>query len=155
MRYGLLAAILIIAVLGSAALLLGSGNNNFLTGSGSGALSNSEGPVTVSLRYLGETSNREYADFMAFSVSMDTHSVNLDEYNMEDLSYLRNSNNEKYLPSKWIEDDGSGGHHRSGVLLFPKYDESGDSILDPGDSYFEIVVNEVGGVAERTFRLGL
>ncbi len=154
MRYGLLAAILIVAILGGAALLLGSGNNNFPAESGTTSLTNDEGAVTVSINYLDGTDS-EYADYTVFSVSMNTHSVNLDGYNMEELSYLKDSNNQKYLPSKWIEDEGSGGHHRSGTLLFPKYAENGDPIVDSDDSYFEIVVNEVGGVAERNFRVEL
>ncbi|MCQ6963657.1 hypothetical protein [Methanolobus chelungpuianus] len=100
MRYGLLVAALMLILIAGAALILGNGNSALPTEPGPRTLLNSEGPVAVSLSYPDEKTNSEYIDYIAFKVSMNTHSVNLDEYNMEDISYIRDSNNEKYFPSK-------------------------------------------------------
>lgn len=90
-----------------------------------------EAGVTVTARYLGDYS---------FQIRMDTHSSSLD-YKMANISYIRDSRGNIIKPQSW--DGGIGGHHLSGTLKFPKFDDSAG---------FELVIENVTGVKERVFK---
>lgn len=157
MRTELLLGIMLIAVIGGAVLLVGSGANSSASTS-SGAISidqnertNDEGPVTIAFSYMDPSQSSEYGDGIAFYTTINTHSVDLSQYQLDKISYLVDSSGNKYTPSGWVESEGSGGHHRSGVLVFSGSDGSGAGILS-NDRYFEIIVKDVGGIPERTFR---
>jgi len=93
-----------------------------------------------------ERYQRDYLDkYLVFSLSLNTHSVDLSPYQLEALSLLRDGRGRDAQPVRWEEDQGSSSHHRSGRLLFPREG------LDPA-SGLELVVRDVGGVTERTFR---
>lgn len=112
---------------------------------------NSEGPVTVSIRYSdNEESGSD--DSLAFHVKINTHTVSLDGYEIDKLAALKDSQGNVYTPSKWTENPGSGGHHRSGILYFDLTDETGNTIIDSQDTFFEITMKDVGNVAVRSFR---
>lgn len=57
-----------------------------------------------------------------FEIEIDTHSGSLD-FDLVKISVLEDSKGNKYVPSEW-QGTGSGGHHRSGNLVFSKVDES-------------------------------
>ena len=93
-----------------------------------------------------ERYQRDYLDkYLVFSLSLNTHSVDLSPYRLEALSLLQDGKGRDARPVRWEEDEGSSIHHRSGRLLFPKEG------LDAA-SGLELVVRDVGGVRERTFR---
>ncbi|MDT8316545.1 MAG: hypothetical protein RQ824_00950 [bacterium] len=100
------------------------------------ARKNSEGKVTIRVTY----ENPGKAD-PAFSVSMNTHSVNLDGYDMGELSLLRDGKGREYR-GKWTSPEG-GGHHISGVLLFEG--------LKPDAGKIELIIRDVAGIKERKF----
>lgn len=89
---------------------------------------NSEAGVTITAVYL---------DSNAFDIKMDTHSGSLD-YEMAKISYIRDSYGNIIKPEAW--NGGIGGHHFSGTLKFPKFDDR---------SGFELVIQDVAGVKER------
>ena len=97
----------------------------------------SGGGVTAKVTYL----NPEDAEDTRFEISLDTHSVNLDSYDLKALSSLRDSAGRTYQPSN-VENKGSG-HHRQVVLVFPK----------PAavSSRIELVIKDIAGVKERSF----
>jgi len=99
------------------------------------------GGVTAKVTYLNPKSN----DDPRFRVVLDTHSVNLDSYDLKALSVLRDDAGNNYLPSG-AENKGSG-HHREVTLIFPK--------VSPQAKRIEIVLKEIAGVKERTFRWNL
>ncbi|MFQ6119595.1 MAG: hypothetical protein ACE5KE_06890 [Methanosarcinales archaeon] len=101
------------------------------------------GRVTVTITYLNPTHN-EFKDIIAFEVKLNTHSVALDDYQMDKITYLRDSKGNIHKPLSWEENPGSGGHHRSGILKFSKFDSSGES--------FEIVIQDLAGIKERVFK---
>ena len=160
MRIELLLGIMLIAVIGGAVLLVGGGaNSNAFTSSDAVLIdqnerTNDEGPVTIAFSYMDPSLSSEYGDGLVFNTKINTHSVDLSQYRLDKLSYLVDSSGNKYYPSEWIESEGSGGHHRKGVLVFSGSDDSGNDILS-NDRYFEIIVNDVGGIPERTFRWDL
>jgi hypothetical protein len=84
--------------------------------------------------------NPQGADESRFSVGLDTHSVNLDAYDLKTIVVLRDDTGKIYQPTR-VENTGSG-HHRETTIAFPK----------PGGKKLELVVRDLAGVKERTFR---
>ena len=124
---------------GALAGFLCFGVGTILAASGSGATqTQAGGGVIVKVTYL----NPAGADEAQFSVVLDTHSVNLDQYDFKAISVLRDDKGKSYQPTK-AESKGSG-HHREAVLNFPK--------LDPEAKRVDLVIKEVAGVKERVLR---
>ena len=101
----------------------------------------SGGGVTAKVAYL----NPKSGDDPRFQVVLDTHSVNLDGYDLKTITILRDDTGKTYLPNG-AENKGSG-HHRESVLTFPK--------PAPETKRLELVIKDVAGVKERTFRWNL
>jgi hypothetical protein len=101
----------------------------------------SGGGVTAKVTYL----NPKSSDDPRFQVVLDTHSVALDSYDLKALSLVRDDTGKTYLPNA-AENQG-GGHHRQVILTFPK--------LSPEAKSLEMVIKDVAGVKERTFRWNL
>jgi hypothetical protein len=98
----------------------------------------SGGGVTVKVTYL----NAQGTDGPRFQVVLDTHSVNLDGYDLKSLSSLREETGKTYEVTK-TENKGSG-HHREITIVFSK--------PSPEAKRLELVIKDVAGVKERTFR---
>lgn len=103
--------------------------------------SNSGGAVTIDVEWLGERSGS-----LAFDVAMNTHSVDLDQYDLGELAVLRDDEGNQYRPTLWRS--GPGGHHRKGTLTFPLPDSLGSGKA----KYLEMVIRGVAGVKERVLR---
>ncbi len=93
--------------------------------------------VTVKVTYLAHAS-----DDLRFSVAMDTHSVNLDGYDLKGLSFVRDDTG-AVMQAVEVKNKG-GGHHCEVILVFPR--ALGDW------KWLEVVIKDVAGVKERTFR---
>jgi hypothetical protein len=98
----------------------------------------SGGGVSVKVTYL----NPGDSNGPRFEVVLDTHSVNLDAYDLKQLSTLLDGATKPLQPAK-IENKGSG-HHREVILSFPRLSSQPKSV--------EVVIRDVGGVKERIFR---
>jgi hypothetical protein len=104
--------------------------------------SNSEGgAVTVEMRWRGVQDR-----LLVFDVALDTHSVDLDQYDMGELTVLKDDASREYRAVLW--DAPPGGHHRSGKLAFPVP----DSLSQGNARYLEVIVRDVAGVPERVLR---
>jgi len=97
----------------------------------------SGGGVTVKVTYLGRTEHEA-----RFSVAMDTHSVNVDVYDLKAKSILRDDTGLAMQPTG-MENEGSG-HHRQTILTFPR-----PSLRS---TWTELVIKDIAGVKERRFR---
>ena len=97
----------------------------------------SGGGVTVKVTYLNPQSTED----ARFDLALDTHSVNLDAYDLKALSLLRDAAGNTYQPLR-VENKGSG-HHRQIVLVFPKPQGEVGKL--------ELVIRDVAGVKERLF----
>jgi hypothetical protein len=95
------------------------------------------GGVTANATYLNPGGTED----TRFEISLDTHSVDLDSYDLKALSSLRDDAGKVYQPTK-VENKGSG-HHRQLVLVFPK--------PAPGNKRLELVIKDIAGVKERSF----
>lgn len=109
----------------------------------------SQGAVTIALTYLNPLGKAKEGE-IAFKVSMDTHSVNLDQYRIEALIILRDGRGSEYSPIAW--EGSGGGHHLSGILRFGSADPSGNPIIRPETKYIEVIVKDVAGISERSFK---
>ena len=102
------------------------------------ARTNSGGGVTAKVTYL----NPEGPEGPRFQVVLDTHSVDLDAFDLKNVSVLRDDAGKDYQPTQ-MENKG-GGHHREVTLAFPK--------SASGAKRLELVIKEIAGVKERSFR---
>jgi hypothetical protein len=83
---------------------------------------------------------------IAIQLALNTHSVNLDAYKFEAIATLRDDGGKVY-PVEAVEQASGGGHHRQAVLRFANVTPSAKAIT--------IIVRDVAGVKERTFRWSL
>ena len=103
--------------------------------------SNAGGSVTIDIEWI-----KAKDGLLMFDVSMNTHSVDLDQYDLGELAVLRDDTGNEYHPVSW--DSASGGHHRQGTLTFPVPDS-----LSPGKAkYVEIMIRDVADIEERVLK---
>jgi len=109
-----------------------------------------QGAVSVSATLL--TPDSPQADGkLAIQLKLETHSVDLDQYQLEQLAVLRDAQGRE-VRALALESPSGSGHHREGVLLFPGSDASGTPVLGPGASPLTLILRQIGGVQERAFR---
>lgn len=103
---------------------------------------NSEENVTVQITPLNisKTSN-----FWEFEISMQTHSVELNQDLVKN-SVMIDNNGKRYYPVAW-EGDPPSGHHRKGILKFEAISPIPKSIM--------LKINQIGDVQERVFKWDL
>lgn len=111
---------------------------------------NEGGGVEIGLTLMNPDALYSGEDIL-FEVAMNTHTVNLDQYRMEDITYLRDNKGRLFKAKAW-ESPRGGGHHRFGILRFSGKDSRGKMIIGKDDIYLEVVVKGVAGVEERIFR---
>jgi len=99
--------------------------------------SNSSGGVTVKVTYRAPQQPNE----LRFDVSLDANAVDLDRYDLEKLTLLRDAKGKTYEPVK-VEAKGSG-RHRSAVMIFPE--PAG------GSQKVDLIVKDIADVNERVF----
>ncbi len=102
---------------------------------------NEGGGVTIEVTWLTQTPG------ITFEVVLDTHSVELDGYDMRQLATLRVDQGPAIQPSSW--DAPAGGHHREGTLIFPATLPDGLPTMPDAARTIELSIREVGGVPER------
>ncbi len=103
--------------------------------------SNTEGSVTIDVEWI-----KAENDSLVFNVAMNTHSVELDEYDLRELVVLRDDRGNESHPVSW--DSAPGGHHRQGTLTFP----IPDSVSQGKARYVEIMIRDVAGIEERVLK---
>jgi len=106
-----------------------------------------QGGVTVEIRFAGLMRQGE----IAFAVKMNTHSMDLNQYPLDQLSTLIDDQGIQVKASKW-ETSRPTGHHVSGTLYFPIKEASGKMLLTPGARKLTLVIRELAGIPERVFR---
>ena len=102
------------------------------------------GGVTVKVTPL--TLTDKTATSLDFEVVLDTHSVELN-YDVAQLSLLRDNLGNEYKPSVWTPEQ-SGGHHVSGLLSFADR----TAILQTGVTSLELDVTGIAGIPSRLFQ---
>ena len=100
---------------------------------------NAGGAVEIQVKWLADKK-----DSLVFDVSMNTHSVDLDRYDLKQLTVLHDSQGNEYRPFSW--NSAAGGHHRSGKLSFAVP----SSLNEGGTKFLHMVIRNVAGVSERS-----
>ncbi len=103
--------------------------------------SSTEENVTIDVEWI-----KEGDGLLIFDVSINTHSVDLDQYDLGKLAVLRDDTGNEYHPLSW--DSAPGGHHRQGTLTFAVP----DSLSQGKAKYLEIMIRDVAGIEERVLR---
>lgn len=103
--------------------------------------SNAEGSVTIDVEWTKAENGS-----LIFDVAMNTHSVDLDQYDLGELAVLRDDTGNEYHPVSW--NAAAGGHHRSGTLAFPLP----DSVSQGEAKYVEMVIRDVSGIEARVLK---
>ncbi|MBI4187598.1 MAG: hypothetical protein HY529_00130 [Chloroflexi bacterium] len=106
--------------------------------------SNTGGNVTIDMTWIKTETGP-----LSFNVAMNTHSVDLDQYDLGKLATLRDDAGNTYTPLSW--EAAAGGHHRSGKLTFPVP----DSLSQKKTKYIEIVIRDVAGIEQRILKWAL
>ena len=99
------------------------------------------GGVTINATLLTQT------PAITFKVALDTHSVELDGYDLRQLATLRVDQGPALQPSGW--DAPAGGHHREGTLTFSATMPDGQPVISDTARTIELIVRDIGGVPER------
>lgn len=105
------------------------------------------GEVTVEVTWKGESAGP------VFGVTMDTHSVDLDGYDLGKQTVLRNDRGQQVRATGW--EAPKGGHHREGTLSFPEKTAGGEDLIGPDTRKIELVIRDVASVPERRFEWNL
>ena len=95
------------------------------------------GDVGVTVWYLVQTDHES-----KFSIDLDSHSIDLNLYDLKALSVLRDDTGLTMVPTG-AENSGSG-HHREVILTFSR--------PSLARKWLELVIKDVAGVKERVFR---
>ncbi len=103
--------------------------------------SNTGGSVTIDVEWIEESEG-----LLIFDVSMNTHSVDLDQYDLGEMAVLSDDTGDEYHPVSW--DSAPGGHHRQGTLTFP----IPDSVSQGKAKYIEIMIRDVADIEERILK---
>ncbi|MEO6456694.1 MAG: hypothetical protein ABIO92_00245 [Chloroflexia bacterium] len=101
------------------------------------------GDVTIQVTWQGPDAG------MAFGVVMDTHSVDMDAYDLSTMVVLHTNDGRETAPVRW--DAPKGLHHREGNLVFSDKALDGSAFLSPGTRSVELVIYELAGVPTRSF----
>lgn len=139
-----LATALIVALLSPVAPAQATSDDAVTVRQTADAQTNVGGGVTVIVSRL------DSAGTVAFKVVLDTHSVNLDSYDLAQLAVIRTPSGEEVAPLAW--EAPAGEHHREGTLTFPAVAADGSPLITTGAAPIELLIRDVGGVGERSFR---
>ncbi len=105
---------------------------------------NAGGAVEIQVKWLADKK-----DSLVFDVSMNTHSVDLDKYDLKQLAVLHDSQGNEYQPLSW--NSAPGGHHRSGKLTFTVP----SSLKEDSTKFLHMVIRNVDGISERNLEWDL
>jgi hypothetical protein len=105
---------------------------------------NTGGNVTVRVTWAGPESGT------VFNVAMDTHSVDLDPYDLGKMVVLHTDSGRESAPISW--DAPPGGHHRKGELVFSELALDGKLLVAADTEYVELVIYDLSGVPTRSFK---
>ncbi|MBI2953416.1 MAG: hypothetical protein HYY30_03820 [Chloroflexi bacterium] len=124
-----------------------NGGGGKATGAAGLTQTSQEGSVTIKATW--ENPSEAGTSPVRFAIVMDTHSVDLDSYDLGKLAMLRTDQGIEVAPDMW--DAPPGGHHRSGQLTFPQT-SGGQPVIGPQTARIELVIRDVAGVKERSLQ---
>lgn len=110
---------------------------------------NRGGAVTVDVVYMNPIEKYQKGR-LVFKIEMNTHSVDLNAYQIEKNSFLKNDNGEETMAIAWEQPSGDG-HHRSGLLVFSDTHDSGAFVVTRETRFIKLIIKGLAGIEERVF----
>jgi hypothetical protein len=113
--------------------------------------SDTQGAVSIEVTFLNPL--QPAGEDLTFRIALNTHSVDLSEYRIEEMATLRNSEGLSVKKGgRWVPEQESF-HHRRGALFIPPITEDGRPLIG-GDTEFLLL--EIDGIdgKKRTFQWG-
>jgi hypothetical protein len=107
------------------------------------------GNVKVVVQWQGARPANGSSPEGLFSITLDTHSVDLDGYSLDEVAVLHAASGEELRPTSW--ELPKGGHHRTGSMTFPVTDRLGNPLFAEPAQKIELVIHDVAGVEEQVF----
>ena len=101
------------------------------------------GNVTVRVTWQGPEAGP------TFNVAMDTHSVDLDPYDLGKMVVLHTGDGRESAVLTW--DAPKGGHHRKGKLVFSEVALDGRPFIAANTNSIELIIYDLSGVPTRGF----
>jgi len=90
---------------------------------------------------------------IVFIVSLTVHEGKLRNYPMGKMSFLRIGGKEYSPVDAWkLRFQSADGHHREGVLRFPRKDASGRDLLGPGTKSMQLVIKNLATKRDRIYK---
>ncbi len=111
---------------------------------------NNEAEVAIRVTFLNPI-KKITEEELIFEVRMNSHSVDLDDYKMEESTLLKDDNSNIYKPLGWFN-PGGGGHHRFGNIKFSSTGKDGSEIVGKETKQITLLIKGVAGVEERSFK---
>jgi hypothetical protein len=108
---------------------------------------NDSGQVAVSVTLRGTE------DGASFEVAMNTHTVDLDGYDLSRMVVLMTDDGREAIPLSW--DAPQGGHHRTGVLAFSGKALDDKPLIGPSTRSLTLTIWDVADVHQRSFTWAL
>lgn len=97
-----------------------------------------QGAVKVSATYL--MPKAEEGNNVSFQITLDTHSVNLGEYDLEKISFIQFDEKEPVAGGVWAST--GSGHHFKGIITFNRQ-------IPPGTQKIRLLIRGIDNVKER------
>jgi len=112
--------------------------------------SDQQGNVDVDVIFLNPLTEEKEKE-LVFEVMLNTHSVDLEKYDLSKISVLKTSDGIRIEDGiEWRIESGSG-HHITGLLKFPLY-VNNRPILSKDTDYITIIIRNLDNIPERTFQ---
>ncbi|SCY22117.1 hypothetical protein [Alkaliphilus peptidifermentans] len=107
-----------------------------------------QGDVSVGVAFLNPI--EEDNDYFNFGVALNTHSVDLDGYNLSQMTFLYVGDEVKITENiQWTMVEG-GGHHVSGMIKVPR-EQEGTKLDYKDKEYIRLEIMNLDGVNSRVF----
>jgi hypothetical protein len=107
--------------------------------------------ITVAVTFMNPLLKPEEVNGkLVFKVALDTHTVDLSQFDLTKLAVLRTSEGKVIADGFSWEPESESSHHRSGLLKLAATTE-GTLLITPGTNYIELELKEIG-VPSRLFK---
>lgn len=103
--------------------------------------SSNSGGVRISARYYPRQQNQVEAT--SFSLTLSTHYVDLKQYDIQNLAFLRVDEKVITPATKWVASD-DNNHHIHGILSFPNQNLEGTQLV-------QLIIKNIGDSSDRIF----
>ena len=103
--------------------------------------SSNRGGVRISARYY--LPQQDQTEETSFSLTLSTHSVDLKQFDIQNLAFLRVDEDVAQPATKWVASD-DDNHHIHGIVSFPNQKMGGSQRV-------QLIIKNIGDTSDRIF----